>query len=616
MEQAEARAAVDHNLVFVPMSRRPRRIEDYALLGDLHTAALSSEDGALDWLCVPRFDSPACFSTLLDDEQAGTWRIAPAGRVVTTRRRYRGDTLVLDTERNTSDGTVRLTEAMPPRGDGTCVVRVVEGVTGRVPMRMLFRPRFGFGHTRPWVRVHAAAVSAVAGPDALWLHSEAPLVETDQGVTAAFSISAGQRLAFTLTYTTSYRGASTPVDPFAAIAGTEAFWSDWIGRHEHAGPWDSAVRRALITLKALTYAPTGGIAEAATGSLPTRPGRSPHRDHRRCSLATATSTLHTLIDAGYADEARAWREWLVRAVAGNVGAVRSTYALDGAQRPPAYPLGRLAGHQSSTSTRVDDDLDDQLHLNVWGEVLDGLHLVRESGLSGPDADWDVQRALLDHLEGSWRRPDAGLWDTRGHQHHFVHSKVMAWAAVDRAVRAVERHRLPGPATHWRALRAQIRAEVCTKGYDPHRNTFTQYYGSHSVDAALLLLPRVGFLPWRDTRVRGTVETVRRELCERDLLVPYRTDDRGNGLPEFGGAHLAANFWLVDALHGRNQHREARALFEKLLDLRNDVGLLSEGYDVTTRRQVGNVPHTPAMAALVSSAKRLAGDAHRSTTVSS
>jgi GH15 family glucan-1,4-alpha-glucosidase len=585
------------------MSRTPGRLEDYALIGDLHTAALVGTDGGIDWLCLPRFDSPACFATLLDDERAGTWRIAPAGGGAATRRRYRGDTLVLETEWDTPDGTVRVVDAMPPRRDDPRLVRVVAGVRGTVPVRLLLRPRFDYGHVDPWVRGQGNTVSAAAGPDTVWLHGDVPLSAAGSEVVADFTVAAGETRAFVLTHTPSHRDTPSRVDPHAAIAGTERFWSGWIARHEDRGPWDEAVRRALVTLKALTYAPSGGVVAAATTSLPRQLGGPHNQDDRRCLLRDATATLAALLDSGYVAEARAWREWLVRAVTGDPTTLQGGYGLDGARRVPEQTLDWLAGYARSTPVRVGDDAG-KLQLNVWGEVLDVLHHAPEAAL--PVAAADVRRALLDHLEGAWHRPDNGLWPVPGPRRHFVHSKVMAWVGVDRAIRAVERQGLAGPVSRWRALRAQIRAEVCTKGYDPGRNTFTQYYGSDRVDAALLLLPRVGFLPWQDSRIRGTVAAVRHELCEQDLVLPHRTD----GGPQ--GASLVCSFWLADALHGIGRYREARALFERLLDLRNDVGLLSEQYDVAGRRQVGNTPHSASAVALLTTARLLAGAVHTPT----
>ncbi|MGH3762754.1 glycoside hydrolase family 15 protein [Actinophytocola sp.] len=594
----------------------PGLIEDYALLGDLQTAALVGRDGAMDWLCLPRFDSPACFAALLDDERAGTWRIAPASGGPASRRRYRGDTLVLESEWDTPDGTVRVVDCMPPRGEAPDVVRVVEGVTGRVPMRTLLRLRFDYGHIPPWTRHEGGQLAAVAGPDAAWLHSPVPLTVGEDAATAEFTVSPGERLGFVLTYAQSHLPRPTPVDADHAIAETEAFWLEWITRCTFRGPWEAQVRRALITLKALTYAPTGGIVAAATTSLPEQLGGPRNWDYRYCWLRDATFTLQALLGTGYVDEARAWREWLVRAVAGDPAKLQIMYGLDGTRRLPEQIIDWLAGYEGAAPVRIGNAAADQLQLDVWGEVLDGLHLAREAGLPVQDVAWDLQRALLDYLEGAWDQPDNSLWEVRGPRQHFVHSKVMAWAGVDRAADTVERHGLPGPVDQWRALSNRIHAEVCDKGYDPERNTFTQFYGSQGLDAALLLLPRVGFLPWNDPRVRGTVDAVRRELCQQDLILRYRTDTDGgvDGLPGTEGAFLACSFWLADALHGIGRTHDARNLFEHLLALRNDVGLLSEEYDPHTGRQLGNTPQAFSMVGLINTARQLTGT-HTTTSAS-
>lgn len=581
------------------------RIEDYALLGDLHTAALVGRDGSIDWLCLPRFDSPACFAALLGGEHAGMWRIAPASGGTATRRRYRRGTLILETEWDTPAGSVRLVDCMPPRTDSAELVRVVEGTSGRVPMCMLLRPRFDYGHVSPWIRCEGTSMTAVTGPDTLRMHCDVPVFETNRDGTAEFFVTAGQRVAFVLNHSPSHLAKLTHADPDSALRRTEAFWSSWSSRIDHDGPWSRAVRRALVTVKALTYAPTGGVVTAATTSLPQQLGGGRNWDHRRCSLRDATATLRALLDAGLTDEARAWREWLVRAIAGDPTKIQSSYGLDGTRRSPEHTVKWLAGYENSTPVRVGTLATDQFSLNVRGESLDALHIAEQAGMPASDITWEVRRALLDHLESDWARPDSGIWEVRGRPQQFVHSKVMAWAGVDRAVRAAEQHRVPGPVDEWRAVRARIHADVCTKGYDPDRNTFTQFYGSYGVDAALLLLPTVGFLPWRDARMRGTVAAVRRELCEGDLVLRYRTDGGVDGLAGSQGASLACSFWLADALDSTGCRMEARELFEKLLSLCNDVGFLSDEYDPVSRRQLGNTPHVASMIGLVNTARRLA-----------
>ncbi|WP_020659566.1 glycoside hydrolase family 15 protein [Amycolatopsis benzoatilytica] len=585
----------------------PAPIEDYALLGDLHTAALVSRSGAIDWLCLPRFDSPACFSALLHDESAGTWQLAPAGAGQATRRAYRGHSLVLAQEWDTGQGAVRVLDFMPPRTGSAAVVRIVEGIDGRVPMRMSLRPRFGYGSIRPWIRPEERGFEAVAGPDAVWLDTTVPLTHRGCATYAEFDVRTGERFSFVLAYRPSHLPRPEPVDAGDALADTEKFWADWIGRCRYRGRWPDAVRRALITLKALTYEPTGGILAAPTTSLPEELGGERNWDYRYCWLRDATFALQALVGTGYADEARAWREWLVRAVAGDPADLQVLYRLDGARRVPESTLDWLAGYRGSAPVRIGNAAAGQVQLDVWGEVLDGLHLVREAGLSVTHPAWDLQRGLLDFLEGHWDQPDHSLWEVRGKPQHFVHSKVMAWAGADRAVRTVERHRLDGPVSRWRALRDRIHAEVCQEGYDVDRGTFTQFYGSRGLDAALLLMPRVGFLPSDDPRIRGTVLAVRDALSEDGFVRRYGPDaDGGRELRGSEGAFLPCSFWLADGLHGIGRRDEAREIFERMLAVRNDVGLLSEEYDVAAGRQLGNMPQAFSMVGLVNTARLLDG----------
>ncbi|MDK3257253.1 glycoside hydrolase family 15 protein [Blastococcus capsensis] len=587
----------------------PGRIEDYGLIGDLQTAALVGRDGSIDWLCLPRFDSAACFAALLHDEHAGRWLLAPAGGGPATRRRYRGDSLVLESEWTADTGTVRVIDLMPVRGEAADVVRVVEGVTGRVRMRTELRLRFDYGHVPPWLRRQDGGLVAIAGPDAAWLRTPVPLDESDGACAAEFEVGAGERVPFVLTHAASYGPRPQPVDADQALNDTETFWADWIGRCDYTGHWPNAVRRSLLTLKALSYAPTGGIVAAATTSLPEDLGGVRNWDYRYTWLRDATFTLQALLGTGYVREARAWRDWLLRAVAGDPTDLRIMYALDGARRIPEQELPWLRGYEGSAPVRIGNAAADQFQLDVWGEVLDVLNLSREAGLTSTDDAWRLQRGLLDFLEGAWDQPDNGLWEVRGPRRHFVHSKVMAWAGVHSAVQAVERHGLDGPVDRWKALRAEIHADVCARGYDAERRTFTQSYGSPGLDAALLLIPRFGFLDWRDERVIGTVEAVQRELTEGGLLLRYRTDtDDGSvdGLPGREGTFLVCSFWLVDALAGIGRPAEAERLFERLLDLRSDLGLLSEEYDPRTGRQVGNTPQAFSHVGLVNAARHLSG----------
>lgn len=592
-----------------------QRIEDYGLVGDLHTAGLVGRDGSMDWLCLPRLDSPACFAALLGGPEHGRWRIAPASGGPCTSRRYRGDTLVLESEWRTPEGTVRVIDLMPPRDDVADVVRVVEGVDGRVPVELELRLRFDYGSVAPWIVIEGSDVSAVAGPDAVTLDTPVPVVHDDRTIRARFEVSAGERVPFVLTYHPSFEPEPRTVNPDRAQRNTERFWSDWVSRSRYDGPWSDAVHRSLITLKALTFAPSGGIAAAATTSLPEDLGGERNWDYRFCWLRDAAFTLQALLGTGYVDEARAWREWLLRAVAGDPADLQIMYGIDGRRRIPELTIDWLSGYDGAGPVRVGNAAAQQFQLDVWGEVLDGLHVGREAGLAPTDDAWALQRELLDFLEGHWQDLDNGLWEVRGPRRAFVHSRVMAWAGVDRAARAVDAYGLDGPADRWRRLAAGIHDDVCRHGYDADRGTFTQYYGSTGLDAALLLIPRVGFLPWDDPRVIGTVEAVQCELTEDGLLLRYQTHpDHGadpaagaagvDGLPGREGAFLACSFWLADALHGIGRTDEATALFERLLSLRNDLGLLSEEYDVHAGRQVGNVPQAFSHVGLVNTARHL------------
>ncbi|WP_199041449.1 glycoside hydrolase family 15 protein [Glycomyces salinus] len=585
-------------------------IEDYGMLGDLHTAALVGKDGSIDWLCLPRFDSPACFAALLGDESNGRWRIAPESGGRCARRRYRPDTMILETEWDTPEGTVRVTDFMPPRGDAADLVRIVEGVSGRVPVSMELRLRFLYGHSEPWLRRHDGELAAIAGPDAAWLSTEAPLEVADGTATAHFSVSEGERVSFVLTYEPSHLSRPDPVDPAAALEDTEDFWTGWAARTDYDGPWKDAVRRSLLTLKALTYAPTGGIVAAATTSLPEQIGGVRNWDYRFCWLRDATFTLQALLGTGHIEEAREWREWLLRAAAGDPAELQIMYGLDGTRWLPENTIDWLSGYEDSSPVRIGNAASDQFQLDVWGEILDGLHLARESGLEPDPEAWDLQHALLDFLEGNWDAPDESVWEVRGGRRHFVHSKVMAWAGFDRAVKAVEHSKREGPVGKWRALRDQVHADVCARGFDADRGTFTQFYGGRGLDAALLLLPRTGFLPWDDPRVVGTVEAVQRELSRDGFVLRYDPDSDGggvDGLPGQEGAFLACTFWLVDALWGIGRTDEATELFERLLSIRNDLGLFAEEYDPAAGRMLGNFPQSYSHVGLVISARCLSGE---------
>jgi len=582
-------------------------IEDYAVVGDLHTAALVSRAGSIDWLCLPRFDSPACFAALLDTQEAGSWQLAPAAGGACSSRCYREGTLVLETEWVTPEGTVRVIDHMPPRGQAADVVRIVEGLSGAVAMRSALRLRFDYGHVVPWVRRDPEGLTAIAGPDAAYLRTPVPLRGEGLSTLAEFTVRAGERVPFVLTWQESHLGRPEPIDPERALRDTEAFWASWSARSTAAGPYREAVQRSLITLKALTYAPTGGIVAAATTSLPESLGGPRNWDYRFCWLRDATLTLQSLLAAGYREEAAAWREWLLRAIAGDPSKLQIMYAVDGARRLPEAELPWLAGYEDSKPVRTGNAAAGQLQLDVWGEVLDGLALTREALLTAPDDSWDVQVALMNHLEGAWDQPDNGLWEVRGPRRHFTHSKVMAWVAADRMVQGVRRSGLPGPGDRWAALRETIRRDVLEHGYDAGRGSFVQSYGGTELDASLLVLPRVGFLPYDDPRVVGTVAAIERDLTQDGLVLRYRTGESDDGLPEGEGVFLACSFWLVDALLGVGRRNDAVRLFERLLSLRNDVGLLSEEWDPVARRQLGNVPQAFSHFPLVMSALQLHAD---------
>ena len=595
------------------MIRAMARIEDYALLGDLQTAALVSTAGSIDWLCLPKFDSPACFAALLDTPDAGHWIVAPAAGGVCTRRRYVKDTLVLQTEWVSGDGTVRVIDFMPPRGHAPDVVRIIEGVHGSVVMRSELRLRFDYGLVVPWVRHHDDRVEAIAGPDRVRLRTPAPTRGKEMSTVSDFTVRAGDRVPFVLTWNPSHESPPKPVDAEHALRDTLRFWTDWAQRGNPVhGPYRDAIKRSLLTLKALTYHPTGGIVAAATTSLPELIGGTRNWDYRYCWLRDSTYTLQALISAGYLAEAKAWREWLLRAVAGDPAELQIMYALDGTRRIPEAELPWLAGYENSRPVRTGNAASDQLQLDVWGEILDSLALARTAGISTHDDAWDMQVALMNHLEGTWDQPDNGLWEMRGPRRHFTHSKVLAWVAADRMATAVRAHHLYGPADRWEALGDTIHADVLAHGYNPDRNTFTQSYDAPGLDAALLMIPRVGFLPPDDSRVLGTIAAIQNELTEGGFVKRYETSTSDDGLPGGEGLFLACSFWLVDALHLAGQQTEATQLFERLLALRNDVGLLSEEWDPHTGRHLGNTPQAFSHFPLVTSALQLhAGRAHHS-----
>ena len=511
---------------------------------------------------------------------------------------------MLETDFETEDGTVRIVDCMPPRQKHPNLVRIVEGLTGRVPMRMQLVVRFEYGSIVPWVSHRRGLLSAVAGPDALTLRSRTETRGENLTTVAEFAVGAGASVPFVLTWHASSERAPRAIDPHRAVAETEAWWREWSSRSTYEGEWHDAVERSVVVLKALTYAPTGGIVAAPTTSLPEQLGGVRNWDYRYCWVRDATFALYALMMAGYTGEARAWRDWLVRAVAGQPEQMQIMYGVAGERRLTELELGWLPGYEGSAPVRIGNGAALQYQLDVYGELMDALHQARRAGIPSHPTAWHVQRALLDFLESSWREPDEGIWEVRGPRRHFTHSKVMAWVALDRAVKAVEQFGLAGPVGRWRGLRDEVHAEVCREGYDGERKTFTQYYGSTELDASLLMIPLVGFLPPSDPRVAGTVEAVQRELLHDGFVRRYSTSTEVDGLPEGEASFLACTFWLADNLALLGRRREARRLFERVLDLRNDLGLLSEEYDPAARRLVGNFPQALSHVGLVNTAYNL------------
>ncbi|MEU0215046.1 glycoside hydrolase family 15 protein [Streptomyces sp. NPDC006265] len=591
-------------------------IEDYALVGDMQTSCLISNMGSADWMCLPDFESPAAFAALLGTPEHGSWQIRPLG-MATASRRYLPDTLVLETTWRRSDGTARVLDFMPPRPAGSPgspqLIRIVEGLAGKVRMVSRARMRFSYGQVDPRrERVPQTFGStrhlAVAGADAVWMDSSVEMTDQDDHTTRAdFVIREGERVAFALTWQPSHLAPPPYPDPPKALADATQFWTDWSARSTYTGPHSEAVMRSLITLKALTYAPTGAIVAAPTTSLPEQLGGARNWDYRYTWLRDAAITLAGLVRTGYLDEARAWRGWLLRAVAGDPSKLQIMYGITG-RRELTEGVLNLPGYENSRPVRVGNAAAHQLQLDVYGEVIETLYLGHKYGLDHDDDAHQLQIALINYLERSWCEEDEGIWEVRGPRRHFVHSKVMAWVAVDRMIKLVESGDATGPVERWRRLRDAIHHDVCTRGYDSQRNTFTQSYGSIELDASLLLIPQVGFLPPTDKRVIGTVEAIQRELATPEgfvLRYPTSGSDEGvDGLVGDEGTFLACSFWMVEALTLIGRHEDARALFAKLLDLRNDVGLLAEEYDSNAKRQVGNFPQAFSHFALILAALRL------------
>ena len=606
------------------------RIEDYALVGDMHAAALICRDGSVDWLCLPRFDSGACFAALLGSEKNGQWRLAPAGAAPAgnggdgggsggspgpaARRRYRGDSLILETQWRTATGTARVIDFMPPRdGELPALVRIVEGIDGTVDMELTLRVRPDYGRITPWMRRAGEGLVATAGPDSIWLHTPVKLAGRAFAHHGEFTVEAGEVVPFALTWAPSHRTRPQRVDPEQELASTERFWADWVSRCTYEGEYRDAVVRSLITLKALTYQPTGGIVAAPTTSLPEDLGGVRNWDYRFCWLRDATITLEALLRTGYTGEAAAFRGWLDRAVAGDPKDVQIMYSVTGERRLTEWEAEWLPGYEGSSPVRVGNAAMGQLQLDVFGEVVDAMYLAWQAGIKPERHGVAIQRAMLDYLEKIWMQPDEGLWEVRGPRQHFVHSKVMAWVAFDRAAKAARSGLIPGPGERWTRLAGQIHQEVCEKGFDSGAGAFTQAYGSTRLDAAVLRISEVGFLEPGDPRMTSTIDAIMKRLMPggfvRRYEIPEHTGSEVDGLPGSEGAFLACSFWLANALVMQGRQDEAAELFERLLGVRNDVGLLAEEFDPRYGRQVGNTPQAFSHVPLVQVALNLSQHAH-------
>ena len=596
------------------MKRRTTRphfalIEDYAFLSDTQSGALVSRDGCIDWLCLPRFDSAACFAALLGTRENGSWSFTPRGRVKKRERRYRGDTMILETEVTTSEGTLRFIDFMPPRGTNPDVLRIVEGLGGKVKLRMELVIRFDYGSTIPWVRKRHGGLEAIAGPNALILHTPIPTHGEDLKTVAEFSVAKGERVPFVLTWYASHEPPPKEVNAENALRDTESYWHEWSQRYERSGPWQDAVMRSLITLKGLTYAPTGAIVAAPTTSLPERIGGPRNWDYRYSWLRDATFTLLALLGVGYLEEAKAWRQWLLRAIAGSASQTQIMYGVHGERRLSEFELPWLNGYENSRPVRIGNAAADQFQLDIFGEVVDAMYHAHRAGIEMADPEWRMLVSLLEFLETKWNKPDSGIWEVRGGPRHFTHSKVMAWVAFDRAVKLVESCSCAANdhLERWKKLRDKIHREVCRRGYNKKKKAFTQYYGSDAMDASILMLPLVGFLPANDERVVSTIAAVERDLFKDGFVLRYRPEEKKiDGLPGNEGVFLPCSFWLADCYHLIGRKKDARILFERLLDLRSDVGLLSEEYDPVKKRLLGNFPQAFTHVGLVNTAEMLSG----------
>jgi GH15 family glucan-1,4-alpha-glucosidase len=587
----------------------PLPIENYALVGDCHTAALVGSDGSIDWFCLPRFDSGACFAALLGGPEHGRWLLAPVAETRRIQRRYRRDSLILETDFETDEGSVRVIDFMPLSDHRWDIVRIVEGLTGRVRLRMDLRVRFDYGSIVPWVHRSGEALLLTAGPDTLELTASVAVEGENMKTVADFSVGPGERESFVLNYRPSHTDTGGAIDAEQVLAETEGLWQEWSDRCTYRGRWREPVLRSLITLKSLTYKPTGGLIAAPTTSLPEQPGSVRNWDYRYCWLRDATFTLNALLLAGYEDEAAAWREWLLRAVAGSPDDLQILYGVTGVRRLDEYEVSWLPGYEKSIPVRLGNAAAKQFQLDVYGEVMDTLHLARAAGLPPEPEAWKVQVALLKFVESHWEHPDDGLWEIRGPRLHFTHSKIMAWVAFDRAIKDAEQDSLEGPIDRWRQLRDTIHTQVCANGFDSKRNSFVQSYDSAHLDASLLLIPQVGFLPADDPRVVGTIAAIERSLVVDGLVKRYSTATNVDALPPGEGTFLPCSFWLADSYLLTGRRAEGEALFERLLALSNDVGLFAEEYDPNAKRMLGNFPQALTHMALVNTARLLSMPEH-------
>jgi GH15 family glucan-1,4-alpha-glucosidase len=586
------------------------KIEDYAFLSDTQTGALVSRDGCVDWLCFPRFDSPACFASLLGDKKNGHWRFFPEEKIERTCRQYRGETLILETEIETKSGAVRLIDFMPPRGENPDIMRIVEGLRGEVRMQMELIIRFDYGQIVPWVRKRHGGLEGIAGPDGLILRTPIETRGKNLTTVAEFTVAKGDRIPFVLTWFLSHKDPPRKVNAEHALRDTEKYWGEWSNQCVIKGEWRDAIVRSLVTLKGLTYAPTGGLVAALTTSLPEEIGGVRNWDYRYCWLRDAAFTLLTLVGAGYLEEAKSWREWLLRAIAGSPAQMQAIYGVRGERRLDEYEIPWLSGYEESKPVRVGNAASNQFQLDVYGEILAAMWLADRAGIKMEEPDWALMVQLMNFLESNWQNSDEGMWEVRGGRKQFTHSKMMAWVAFDRAVKLVEECGCAADEhlERWQKIRDQIHAEVCERGYNAEKKAFTQYFGSDAMDASLLMMPLVGFLPITDERVRSTIEAIERELMQDGLVLRYRPqEEKIDGLPGQEGVFLPCSFWLADCLYLLGRKKEARELFERLLAVRNDLGLLSEEYEPRAKRQLGNFPQAFSHLALVTAARILAGE---------